>query len=96
MTFTIKTISQAETLGRKDSNEEIFSSPPCGFLIGIYLMLVQNRILTAEPLRALRIYFLFGGEISPNKNLFLQRDQRFLGLWPFENTLYPFPQGGGF
>jgi len=37
MTFTIKTISQAETLGRKDSNEEIFSSPPCGFLIGIYL-----------------------------------------------------------
>jgi len=43
-------------------------------------MLVQNRILTAEPLRALRIYFLFGGEISPNKNLFLQRNQRFLDL----------------
>jgi hypothetical protein len=37
MTFTVKTISQAETLGRKDSNEEIFSPPPCGFLIGIYI-----------------------------------------------------------
>jgi hypothetical protein len=59
-------------------------------------MLVQNRILTAESLRALRIYFLFGGEISPNKNPFLQRNQLFLGLWPFGNTLYLFPQGGGF
>jgi hypothetical protein len=40
--------------------------------IPYYFMLVQNRILAAEPLRARRIYFLFGGEISPNKNLFLQ------------------------
>ena len=29
--------------------------------ISYYFMLVQNRILTAEPLRARRIYFLFGG-----------------------------------
>ena len=62
----------------------------------LHYMLVQNRILTAEPLRALRIYLLFGEEISPNKNLFLQKNQRFLGLCPFGNTLYLFPQEGGF
>jgi len=33
----------------------------------LHYMLVQNRILTAEPLRALRIYFLFGGEYRQTK-----------------------------
>jgi len=69
-------------------------------------MLVQNRILTAEPQRARRKYFLFGGEpfdkfkalskvegISPNKNLFLQSNQRFLGLWPLGDTSDLFQQG---
>jgi hypothetical protein len=46
--------------------------------------LSRNWILNAEPLRALRIYFLFGGEISPNKNLFLQANQRFLGPYCLE------------
>jgi len=59
-------------------------------------MLVQNRILTAEPLRTQRIYVFFGGEISPNKNLILQRNQRFLGLWPLGNASAQFPQGWGF
>jgi hypothetical protein len=53
----------------------------------MHIILVQNRILTAEPLRARRIYFLFGGEISPNKNLFLQSNQHFWDLWPPGNRI---------
>jgi len=30
-----------------------------------------NKIFTAEPPRTPRIYFLFGGEIPPNKSLSL-------------------------
>jgi len=38
------------------------------------VMLVQNKILTAEAQRTRRI------------NLFLQSNQRFLGLWPYRRN----------
>jgi hypothetical protein len=37
--------------------------------------------------------FLFGGEIPPNKSLFLRSDQRFSDLQSPGATLHLFPQG---
>jgi hypothetical protein len=65
---------------------------------------IQNKIFTAEAARARRINVIFRGskipvrayepeEISPNKNLSLQSNQRILGLWEPGNASVLFPQG---
>jgi hypothetical protein len=40
------------------------------------IIVVQNRIFTAESPRTPRIKFLFGGEMPPNKSLFLEGNGR--------------------
>jgi len=71
-----------------DENGKVLFSSKAGIIT-----VAQNRILTAETRR---IYFLFGGEVPPNKNLFVQGNQHSLALLPSGNTSALFPQGRGF
>jgi hypothetical protein len=76
---------------RGDENGKVLFSSKAGIIT-----VAQNRILTAETRRTRRKYFLFGGEVPPNKNLFVQGNQHSLDLWPFGNMSALFPQGRGF